>query len=207
ADREIAFASSDARQDGVALLLAAKAQQQRTRLAIGHPVRAGRRAVAQQLLGDDVALQEALLVAAILLGPGDADPAALAQRLAELGRAGVPACEAILGPQRRQRLLEESSHLGAQCLGLRRQVERREFQLGNGHRRLGGWMLLLCRLILGGATTQFRGSNAAPSAPPAPAHGGIRRRRAPGRAGGQPPLLSRPSPPPTPSDGPEPGPR
>src|SRR5471030_2135417 len=56
---------------------------------------------------------------------------------------------------------------------------------------LGGWMLPLCRLILGGATEEFRGSNAPPPTPPAAAPGGIRRRRARGRSRRQSRLLSR----------------
>src|SRR6266404_7028380 len=122
----------------------------------------GRRAVAQKLLGDDVAVEEAALAAAVLLGPGDADPALLAHRLAELGRARVPACEAVLGLEAGQRLLEKGADLHAQCLGLGGQVERRKFELWDGHRHLGGWMPLLCRLILDRATREFRETNAAP---------------------------------------------
>ena len=77
-----------------------------------------------------------------------------------------------------KRLAEERTHLAVQRLGLGRQMERREFELG--------WTLLssrrleasLCRLMLGDATMEFRGSNAPPTAPLAAAHGGIRRRRA-----------------------------
>src|SRR6202008_3293067 len=97
-------------------------------------------------------LEEAPLMTAILLGPGDADPPPFAQRAAELGRARIPAGEAVFRFDRGQCLLEESPHLGAQRLCFRRQMKRRELELGNGHRRLGGWMLLLCRLILDGAT-------------------------------------------------------
>src|SRR6185437_13402526 len=97
ADREVALARRDLRQDRLALLLVAETQQQRTRLAVGDPVRAGRRAVAQQLLGDDVALEEALLRAAVLLGPGDADPALLAEFPREGRRKGIPAGEAVFG--------------------------------------------------------------------------------------------------------------
>src|SRR5436309_12016629 len=80
-DREITLAPGDARQDGLTLLLTAEAQEQRARLAVGHPVRAGRRAVAQKLFGDDKAVEETALAAAIFPGPGDADPALAAQRL------------------------------------------------------------------------------------------------------------------------------
>src|SRR5712671_319843 len=152
-------------------------------------MRAGGGAVAQQLLGDDVAVEEAPLAAAVLLGPGDADPALLAQRLAELRRERVPAREAVLGLEARQRLLEEGADLTAQRLGLVRQMERREFELGDGHRHLGCWMPLLCRLILDRATREFRGTNAPPCDPPTAAPGGIRRRGARGRALSQPRLL------------------
>src|SRR6266404_2394815 len=106
----------------------------------------GRRAVAQKLLGDDVAVEETALAAAVLLGPGDADPALLAHRLAELGRARVPAREAVLGLEAGQRLLEEGANLDAQRLGLGRQMERRELELGDGHCHLARLDApLLCR--------------------------------------------------------------
>jgi hypothetical protein len=57
-------------------------------------------------------------------------------------------------------------------------MERREFELGNGHRHLDGWMLPLCRLILGQATGEFRGTNAKTATAPAATPGGIRRRGA-----------------------------
>ena len=133
ADREEALAGGDARQDRLALLLAAEAQQQRAGLAVGDPVGAGGRAVAQQLLGDDVALEEALLRAAILLGPGDADPALLAELAAELRREGIPAGEAVLRLHLGQRLLEESADFDTQLFRFGRQVKRREFELGYGH--------------------------------------------------------------------------
>src|SRR5256885_1858 len=84
------------------------------RLVIGHPMGAGGRAVAQKLFGDDVAVQEAPLAAAILPGPGDADPALLAHRLAEFRRARIPAREAVLGLDPRQCLLEEGADFHAQ---------------------------------------------------------------------------------------------
>src|SRR5690242_9210188 len=86
ADAEIALALDDARQHRLTLLLAAEAQDERPALAVGHPMRADRRARRQQLLGDDVALEEAPLLPAIFLGPGHADPAALAEAATELRR-------------------------------------------------------------------------------------------------------------------------
>src|SRR5262249_23164780 len=127
-------------------------------LAVGDPVRAGRRAVAQELLGDDVALEEASLAAAVLLGPRDADPTLLPHRPAELGRTRVPARETGLALDDGPYLLEDGAHLHAKRFRLRRQMEGREFELGNGHRRLPGWMRHLCRLMLDGATGEFRGS-------------------------------------------------
>src|SRR6185437_10057932 len=151
-----AFTGGDLRQDRLALLLVAEAQQQWTRLAVGDPMCPGRRAVAEQLLGNDVAFEEALLRAAVLLGPGDADPAPLAELAGEGRRKGIPAGEAVFRLHLGQRLLQERAHLVPQRLGFRRQMERREFELGNRHGLLGGWMLPLCRLIIDCATEEFR---------------------------------------------------
>ena len=77
-DRERELAPHDAGQDLLALRLGAEAQQQRPALAIGHPVRAHGGARGEHLLQHDVALEEAALVATVLLGPRHADPAARA---------------------------------------------------------------------------------------------------------------------------------
>ncbi len=175
ADAEIALAARDARQDRLALLFAAELQQQRAGLAVGHPVRAGRGAVAEQLLGHDVAVEEARSPPPYCLGQVMPSQPLAPSALLNSGDARVPAREAILGLDLRQRLLEERADFAAQRLGLGRQMERREFELGDGHRHLGGWMPLLCRLILCRATREFRGSNAPPSTSPAAAPGGIRR--------------------------------
>src|SRR6185437_1049833 len=86
ADEKEAFALGDARQDLLALRRVAEAQDERPALPVGDPMRAHRRPCRKQLLCDDIALQEALLLPAICLGPGHADPAARSQALAEFRR-------------------------------------------------------------------------------------------------------------------------
>ena len=83
ADAEEAFAAGDRREDFLALLFGAEVEQQRAALAVGDPVRRDRRAGGQHLFQDDVALQRAPLAAAVLLGPGHADPALGAHQFAE----------------------------------------------------------------------------------------------------------------------------
>ena len=76
-DGKIAFAGGDARQDIELLLLGAMGDQHRCVLAVGDPVGCDGRARTEGFLGDNIAFQRALVVAAILARPGQADPAAL----------------------------------------------------------------------------------------------------------------------------------
>src|SRR5690606_32953101 len=83
ADAEEDLATGDARQEALLLRLGADAQDERTALPVGDPVGGDGGARDQQFLGDDVALEAAPLVAAILARPGHADPAAGAEQPAE----------------------------------------------------------------------------------------------------------------------------
>src|SRR5215468_5866231 len=65
--------------------LAGVAQQDRPALAVGGEVQADRGVGDPELLGDDVALEEAALAAAVAPGPGHADPAPRADLAAEPG--------------------------------------------------------------------------------------------------------------------------
>ena len=81
------FAGGDPRQD-VLLLVGADAQDQRAGLAIGDPVQRDRRTGGQHFLQHDVAFQRGALMAAILLRPGHADPAA--RPILRLNSASMP---------------------------------------------------------------------------------------------------------------------
>ena len=85
ANGEIAFTGSDPRQDIEFLRFAAMGNQHRRVLAVGNPVGANRSARAQCFFGDNIAFERALVVAAILARPGQADPAALAHFLRKFG--------------------------------------------------------------------------------------------------------------------------
>src|SRR5580704_8302258 len=93
---------------------------------------AGRRAVRQHLLGDDIALELGAPLAAILFRPRHADPALGADLAGEGG--GVFAAPAA-GAERAgvDLLLEEGANLLAQLLALGRQLDRIELE-GVGHR-------------------------------------------------------------------------
>ena len=95
----------DARQEVVLLLVGAVAQDVGAALPVGGPVEADRRAGGQHLLDQHVAFERGALVAAVLLRPGHADPAALGHLAAE--RLVVVAAVAERGAV----LVEECAHL------------------------------------------------------------------------------------------------
>src|SRR5262249_27706346 len=74
ADAEEALALADSGEEAPALRLCPEAQEQRPALPVGGPVRRDRGTGDEQLLGHDVALEEAALAAAVALGPRHADP-------------------------------------------------------------------------------------------------------------------------------------
>ena len=82
--READFAAGDARQDLLFHLFRAVLEDHGAALAVGDEVRPGRRGDGAELLGDDVAVEVAALVAAVLLRPRHADPALGADALGEL---------------------------------------------------------------------------------------------------------------------------
>src|SRR5204862_6789785 len=106
ADAEAALAARDARQDRRLDRLAGVLEQDRPALPVGGEVQRDRRVGDAELLGDDVALEEAPLAAAVALGPGPADPAPRADLAAEFG--------AVLGAAARRRV--RAGHLPAQEL-------------------------------------------------------------------------------------------
>ena len=69
----------------------------RPALPVGDEVQAHRRVGDAELLGDDVALEEAALAAAVFLGPGHADPALGADLAAELLAVGAVDAAAVSG--------------------------------------------------------------------------------------------------------------
>jgi hypothetical protein len=82
---EKTLTACDRRQQPLPLCFGAIAQQQRSTLSIGDPMRADRRAGRQQLLGYDVTFEERAVTAAITGRPRHADPAAFAERRRKCG--------------------------------------------------------------------------------------------------------------------------
>ena len=126
ADAEIAFAARDPRQVGALLLFSAEAQDGRTGLAVSDPMRARRCARRQHLLGEDIALERRAALAAIVLGPGHADPAVRADGAAEVGRESAPSLEARREAAAGALLGEKAAQLDPERLGLGRQLDRAE---------------------------------------------------------------------------------
>ena len=151
-DGEGQLAARDPRQEALALLLGAEAEQQRAALAVGHPVRAHRRARGQGLLEHHVALQRGALVAAVLLGPRHADPAALAHPAREVAVEPAPGARALRGPVLGHLGLEEGADLVAQrfCLG----GKRGELEVECRHNRDPS--LVFARLAFGCASPCYR---------------------------------------------------
>ena len=130
ADGEAHLALADARQDIVLDALAAVPDDHRPALPVGDEVQPHRGVGDAKLLGDDVALQEAALVAAVFLGPGHADPALGADLAAELLAVGAVGAAAMRVEGAGLDLLgEEGAHLLAQRHALGRQADRVECQL------------------------------------------------------------------------------
>src|SRR6185437_11068981 len=107
----------------------------RAALAVGDEEAAGRRIGDAHFFGDDVALQERAFMAAILLRPGHADPAALADLARECRHVGVLA----VGLERREGaggdlFGEEGAYFFAKLLAFLRQADRIETK-GCGHDR------------------------------------------------------------------------
>src|SRR6185503_21137009 len=101
-------------------------------LALRHPVRAGRRAGREQLLQQHVALEERALLAAVLLRPREADPAARAELAAELRIEAAPRARPAHGGPRAQGFAQEDAHLVPEGLGLGRQVAQLEVEHAHG---------------------------------------------------------------------------
>jgi hypothetical protein len=132
ADGEGELAPHDGRQEALALRLGAEAQQQRSALALGDPVRAGRGTGGEQLFEQHVALQERPLLTAVALGPREPDPAAGAELAAELGIEAAPRSRPAHRRPIPERLTEERADLLAEGLGLRWQVEQLEVEDAHG---------------------------------------------------------------------------
>ena len=77
ADAERQVAACDPREEVILLLVGAIAQDVRAALAIGGPMEADGCAGGEHLLDQHVAFERGAFVAAVFLGPGHADPAAL----------------------------------------------------------------------------------------------------------------------------------
>ena len=115
ADGEAHLAPADARQHVGLDALAAVLDEHGAALPVGDEVQAHRRIGDAELLGDDVALEEAALLAAVLLGPGHADPALRADLAAELFAVGAVDAGVVRVEGAGLDLLgEEGAHLAAQ---------------------------------------------------------------------------------------------
>src|SRR5205823_12867017 len=100
----------------------------RAALPVGGGIGPGRRAVRQHLLDHDIAFEMRALVPAILLRPGHADPAALADLAGECPR--VIAAAALRAERAGVDLLaQKGADLAAQFPALRRQVDRVEMKI------------------------------------------------------------------------------
>ena len=113
-------------------------------LAVGDEVRPGRRGDDAEFLGDDVTVEIAALMAAVLLRPGHADPALGADALGELAvEAVAPEAGGRVDRAALDLLGEEGADFAAQDLGLGRQAERIE---ADGGLHFGHVLLLYSRL-------------------------------------------------------------
>ena len=131
ADDEAQFAAADARQNVLLDVFGRVFEQDRSALPVGDEVQAHRRIGDSDFLGDDVALEEIALVAAVFLRPGHADPAFGADALAEFAILGV----AVAGPVGHEGaggdfLGDEGAHLFAQLLAFGRQADLIECEVG-----------------------------------------------------------------------------
>src|SRR5271170_8524202 len=133
-DAKAQFAGSNLRQDLLPDLLLAVAQDDRTALAVGGRMGAGRRVRRQHLLGHHIAFELRALVPAVFLGPGHADPALGADFAAELARERALAVMRGKGPGFLL-MPQKGADLLAQFLGLGRQFDRVEAKAA-GHRVL-----------------------------------------------------------------------
>ena len=120
ADGEGAFAGDDPRQDLALELLVTVFQNHRSALSVGGEIDLAWRPRHQEFLGDHIALQKAALLATVLLGPGQADPA--------LGRHLAREFMVEPAPRRPVQMLgvvgEKGPHFAAQILGRVGQADR-----------------------------------------------------------------------------------
>src|SRR6185437_5810056 len=126
----IHLAGGDLGQKECLLFLGAEAQQIGAALAIRDPVGADRRAGGEHLLDHHVALVGGALLAAVLLRPGHAEPAALGHLAAELGAPAVRH-----RAHQRLVLVEEIAHLATQLVrgvGKFRRVETERLEAHRG---------------------------------------------------------------------------
>ena len=133
ADGKADFAAADARQDVRLDALGGVFQQHRAALPVGDEEAPRRRVGDAHFLGHHVALEERALMAAILLRPGHADPAALADPSGKLLGVGVFAVglERVEGAGR-DLVGEKRAHFLAQFFAFGRQADRIETK-GCGH--------------------------------------------------------------------------
>ena len=116
AEKRLALAN--ARQVKPLLRLSPVLQNQRPALPIRNPVRSHRRAKIQKLLHQHKSRKSAAPAAAIFPGQGDAQPALVCQRTAEVSVVAGPGLGADVGWDPLHRLREERAHWGAQSLVL-----------------------------------------------------------------------------------------
>src|SRR2546427_4602878 len=148
ADGEGQLAANDPRQNALPLCLGSEAQKEWATLPVRNPVSADGRAGGEHLLHHHVALEEGALVAAVLLGPRHADPAARADAARELAVEATPRLGPLHGGGAAELLFEKLTHLGAETLGLGGQVVEREARSEEHTSELQSQSNLVCRLLL-----------------------------------------------------------
>ncbi len=140
ADRETDLAAADARQDVHLDVLGRVFQQHRAALAVGDEEAPRRRVGDAHFLGHHIALEERALVAAMLLRPGHAEPAARADLAGEFRRVGVFAVRLVRVEGAGGDFLgEEGAHFLAQLLA---------FRAAGGSDRNEGLRSLMSRLLM-----------------------------------------------------------
>src|SRR5262249_46536663 len=112
-DGERQLTTRDPGQEALALLFRSEAQEQRTALPIGDPLRGDGRAGGQHLFQHDVPFERGSFVAPVLLGPGQADPSAGAHLLTELAIEAAPRASALVRGVAGERGPQERAYFGS----------------------------------------------------------------------------------------------
>src|SRR5690606_29198829 len=116
------------RQEPLALLLGAEAQQERTALSVADPVGAKWGAGREQFLDNGISLQRRTFMAAVGTRPGHADPATTPELTTELAIETRPRMPDQPAAPVAARLRDEGADLAAQRQQLGRECQRGEMK-------------------------------------------------------------------------------